>query len=262
MSALLSSCPRLTKLTIPVNSMAFARIVDEELRKARGGAAPILECLTFEPQHRAFSPGAVFAEVQRRFPDLAELRTSLALDTSVVSSRLDVKRLVLRCAQFFSSAENSEDRQKARATALAQTIAASCPKLESLDVALESAQNFSNISVGSTFLAALGESNVCLRHLTLRNVETAHSSQEAHVTPAVIAALVNDAPGQIANFDLILRKHSLYSRNIDDGMAEAKAVAIAAIPNARPDLRVRVGYDKNDRYNKNFSNMNEHLQWL
>ena len=246
--------------------MAFARIVDEELRKARGGAAPILECLTIQRQNgyiEPFSPGAVFAEVQRRFPDLAELRTSLALDTSVVSSRLDVKRLVLRLERVSHGGQNSEDAQKARATALAQTIAASCPKLESLDVALDSSpSDISRISVGSTFLTALGESNVCLRHVTLRNLDITEPSQKAHVAPEDIAALVNDAPGQIAKFDLILKKHSLFPRvRPDKGMIAAKAVAVAAISNARSSLHVRVGYDTNDR-NSDFSNMNEYLQWL
>ena len=283
MSALLSSCPRLAKLTIPAGNVACIRFVNEELQKARGGGASLLESLTIEKdsyranQVAGFLPINVFSTVQRHFPELVELRTRLDLDhlQSIASSPFShLKRLAIRCQSAVYSVDDNCTMLQLRAISLAQWIAVCCPKLESLDVTFETSRSdSSNTSVASTFLNNLAEENIHLRELIMRNVELADPTEAAHVAPADIAALVNDAPGQITKLDLILEERETYGQmgnghgtRKDGGVEVAKAVAAAAIPNAdaRPNLRVRVGYIKPwAQYRRcRFDEMDANLQWL
>ena len=284
-STILASCPRLAKLTIPARAVAAIDSVNEDLRKARGGGAAALESLTIEADsssygYGVFRPADVFSTVQRHFPEISELRTRLDLDASVISSYIAVKRLAIRCRAQNYTVEESDDALVARAFALAQTITASCPKLESLDVAFETSRaSSSNIAAVRAFLQAC-PSNALLRELRLRNVELAGPREPGHVAPSVIAALIGDvskssgAPRHSMKLDLILGERHAYGQNGNEhgsrahgGIDVAKAVAEAAIPKAkaRPDLRVRVGYIKPGGYDfakKHFFDMDANLQWL
>ena len=238
---LLSSCPRLTKLTLAAQSMDNMRIVDEELRRARGGGKPLLESLTMErTTYTNWNASEAFVGIQQRFPELVELRIHLPLDTSfAVSSQFHrLKRLAVQCRPAIAGPRGPDDLSEsawsaigARATALAQTISTSCPKLESLDVALEYG---ANASTAVSFLQALGQGNPLLVGITLRNIQAQND------TPGVVATAAA-APAKISNLDLILEGPNI--KELD--MVAAKGVA-AAMSNAGAPLklRVRVGYSK------------------
>ena len=277
MSALLSSCPRLAKLTIPAGNVACIRFVSEELQKARGGGASLLESLTIDAEKLwnnsdALRPDEVFSTVQRHFPELVELRTRLTLDLTVASSQLShLKRLAIHCR-----CRGGEETVKLHIAALARTIATTCPKLESLDVDFyftsmlpmtmtQILPPLPVISAASAFLAALGEHNKGLRELKLRDVEIPKANVNPQTDPSVIAALVNDAPGQITKLDIIVRASG--TGEIDGMTAEAAnfvAEVISSFSMPRPNLRVRVGYKKPGRTNcgKRFYDQDATLRWL